>query len=240
MRLDRKRLLILVAAVGGAALTARLGVWQLDRADQKIELHRLLVSRHALPPLSATELARDEERVAAQIDRRVVVEGRWLPKLTIYLDNRAMDDRAGFYAVTPLGLADGSAVLVERGWVARDPEDRTHIVVRPLPSGTVTVEGRIAAHPQRLFAFSSAERGPIRQNLDVAAYARETKLELRPLVIVQEGGTASDGLLRDWPLPAANVQMHYGYAFQWFSMSVLIAVLYVWFQLIRPRRVARG
>ena len=39
-----------------------------------------------------------------------------------------------------------------------------------------------------------------------------------------------------WPEPAADVQKHYGYAFQWFALCALILGLYVWFQLIRPRR----
>ena len=45
-----------------------------------------------------------------------------------------------------------------------------------------------------------------------------------------------DGLARDWPAPATGVETHHGYAFQWFALSALITGLYVWFQLIRPRR----
>ncbi len=233
-----RRVVVLLAALAGAALTARLGIWQLDRASQKIHLQQMLAQRHAMPPLPASALARDTAALADELDRRVALEGRWLPALTIYLDNRPMDDRTGFYAVTPLQLDDGSAVLVERGWLPRDPGNRTHIVVGPAPAGRVTVEGRITPHPGRLYEFSAAASGPIRQNLDVQAYARETALKLRPLTVVQEDGPAAprDGLLRHWPQPAANVQMHYGYAFQWFSMSALIIGLYVWFQLIRPRR----
>ncbi|MES1163417.1 MAG: SURF1 family protein, partial [Rhizobacter sp.] len=47
--------------------------------------------------------------------------------------------------------------------------------------------------------------------------------------------TAGDGLLREWPRPAVDVQKHYGYAFQWFALCALMAGLYVWFQLVRPR-----
>lgn len=45
----------------------------------------------------------------------------------------------------------------------------------------------------------------------------------------------TDGLQRDWPQPAADVHKHYGYAFQWFALSALTLILYVWFQIIRPR-----
>jgi surfeit locus 1 family protein len=43
-------------------------------------------------------------------------------------------------------------------------------------------------------------------------------------------------LLRDWPKPATDVHKHYGYAFQWFALSALTVILYVWFQVLRPRR----
>jgi surfeit locus 1 family protein len=61
---------------------------------------------------------------------------------------------------------------------------------------------------------------------------------LAPLSLQQHdsAGTAGDGLLRQWPRPAGGVQKHYGYAFQWFALSALMAGLYVWFQLLRPRR----
>jgi cytochrome oxidase assembly protein ShyY1 len=44
----------------------------------------------------------------------------------------------------------------------------------------------------------------------------------------------SQGLLREWPAPVSGIERHYGYAFQWFALSLLIAVLYFWFQWIAP------
>jgi surfeit locus 1 family protein len=103
----------------------------------------------------------------------------------------------------------------------------------------VRVEGRIAPELPRLLelAPSDSASGPIRQNLVVADFARESGLRLLPLVVVQEDGAAppADGLLRQWPAPTADVHKHYGYAFQWFALSALVLVLYVWFQLVRPR-----
>ena len=236
-----RRWVVLVAALLTAALTARLGIWQLDRADQKIRALEALRSRAALPPLPAAELARDAAAAAAQSNRLIELQGQWLAERTIYLENRPMDDRPGFYAFTPLLLDDGSAVLVQRGWLPRDPADRTHLIAPPPPVGRVHVDGRIALNPGRLFEFSAAASGAIRQNLDIQAYARETALPLRPVSVVQQDGAAApqDGLLRHWPEPASDVQKHYGYAFQWFALSALAIVLYVWFQLILPYRAHR-
>ena len=241
MQLTRRAGVLLLAALAGAALTTRLGVWQLDRAAQKIAIQSALDSRRALPPLLGTELARTEQQVHEQEYRAVVVAGHWLPERTVYLDNRPMNGHAGFFAVTPLLLDDGSAVLVQRGWLPRDQADRTRIEAPPTPAGPVQVAGHIATSLSRASQIGGAGSGPIRQNLDLDAFAAETGLVLRPLAIVQENGalTPADGLLRDWPAPAADVQMHYGYAVQWFAMAALIIGLYVWFQLIRPRRLGR-
>jgi surfeit locus 1 family protein len=170
-----------------------------------------------------------------------VLEGRWQPAATVYLENRQMQGRPGFYALTPLLLDDGSAVLVQRGWLPRDAADRTRIAVPPAPAGRIRLQGRVALAPPRLYEFGADARGPIRQNLDLAAYARESALPLRPFTVVQEDGPAppQDGLLRQWPEPAADLQKHYGYAFQWFALSALVIGLYVWFQLILPRRSRR-
>jgi len=127
-----RRWIVLVAALAAAALTARLGLWQLDRAAQKNQLQAALDSQLALPPLPPAELARDAAGAAAQQHRAVVVEGQWLAALTVYLDNRQMNGRPGFYAITPLRLDDGSAVLVQRGWLPRDANERTRIAAAPL------------------------------------------------------------------------------------------------------------
>jgi surfeit locus 1 family protein len=234
-----QRWLVLLAAVAGVAGTARLGVWQLDRADQKIERQALLDARRQLPELSAADLARHPDEVEAQTQRRIRLQGRWVARATLFLDNRPMDGRVGFHVVTPLQLADGTAVLVERGWAPRHALRREDLPpVKTPDTEAVTVVARIIPAPSRLFDFGGLESGPIRQNLDIAAAARESGLGLRPVALLQTEGPADDGLLRHWSAPSVGVDKHHGYAAQWFALSALIAGLYVWFQLIRPRRQA--
>ena len=230
-----RSVIVLLAALTGALGTARLGVWQLDRAAQKTALHEALLARGSLPPLDAAALARTPEAAQEQLHRRVQLEGRWLAAQSIYLDNRQMNGRPGFFLVTPLLIAPGDAVLVQRGWLPRNSRDREQLAPVDTPNGAVRIEGRIAPGLARLYEFEGAASGPIRQNLDVTAYARETGQALRPVVIVQLDG-AADGLQRQWTPAVLDVSKHHGYALQWFLLSALITGLYVWFQLIRPRR----
>jgi surfeit locus 1 family protein len=155
----------------------------------------------------------------------------------VYLDNRQMQGRPGFFVLTPLRLNGGdTVVMVQRGWVPRNFQDRKLLPTIQTSPGVVQLAGRIAPPPSRLYEFDSAVSSQgssrIRQNLDLAAFRTETGLALMNLSVLQTG-PASDGLQRDWPVIGAGVDKHYGYAFQWFGLSGLIALLYVWFQLVR-------
>ena len=72
----------------------------------------------------------------------------------------------------------------------------------------------------------------MRQNLDVAAFAAETKLRLEPLVIEQHSETA-DGRSRDWPRPDFGIEKHESYALQWYSFAVLAIILLIVLSLRR-------
>ena len=229
---------VLVATLVGAAVTANLGAWQLRRAAQKIALETALDSRADLPAIVTAELATSAALAEPQRYRPVQLRGRWVAGQTVFLDNRQMDSRVGFYVVTPLRLAGRSdAVLVQRGWAPRDLRDRTLLPAVPTPDGDVDVIGHIAPPPARLYEFAASASGVIRQNLDLVGFAAESGLTLLPLSVQQRdsASTRGDGLLRHWSRPAVDVQKHYGYAFQWFALCALMSGLYVWFQLVRPR-----
>ena len=231
-----RRVVVFAAALAAAVLTARLGFWQWDRAAQKEAIQAAIDTRATQPPAGAQDLAATaRDGGASLLHRQVVVRGRWLPGATIFLENRVMNGRPGFVVVTPLQFA-GGVVLVQRGWAERDPADRTRLPPLSTAPGEVEVVGRVAPPPSRLYEFSGAASGPIRQNLDIGAYARETGLALLPVSVLEQGAMGSDPTLaRDWLHPAADAYKNYGYAAQWWAMSLAIVGLYVWYQVVRPR-----
>jgi surfeit locus 1 family protein len=52
-------------------------------------------------------------------------------------------------------------------------------------------------------------------------------------VSVLQTDPPAEGLSRDWPSVNLGVDKHYGYAFQWFALGGLIALLYGWFQIVK-------
>ncbi|MEN9842552.1 MAG: hypothetical protein RLZZ612_381 [Pseudomonadota bacterium] len=234
---------ILFAAVLGCSTTASLGFWQLRRAAMKEAIRDSIVEKQALRPLTHADVSHLPTQLPQDlIHRHVLWRGKWLNQATVFLDNRVMDKRTGFYVVTPLQLeADGRVILVQRGWVARDFQDRTRVPDVPTPTGVVEIFGRLAPPPSKIYELGNDGVGRIRQNVDIAVIAPTLQAELFLASLVQlDAPTVSDGLLRSWPVVGTDVHKHYGYAFQWFALCTLIIVLYVWFQIISPRRRVRS
>ena len=234
-----KKLAVALAAVLGVALTSSMGFWQLSRAQTKLDWQAKAAQMAQLPILDGSLLGPRSDSAqdhAGLIHRRVELQGLWLEKYTVFLDNRQMYAKPGFYVLTPLLVQGGDDVVwVQRGWIGRDFTDRTRLAPIVTPAGSVRLQGLIAPPPSKLYALGQEGQGLIRQNVDLQDFQAETGLPLLGISVVQTG-PASDGLLREWPQPASGVDKHYGYAFQWFGLALVIAFLYVWFQIVRPLR----
>ena len=226
------------AAILVAALTFSLGQWQLRRAAQKQNLQLAIEAQSKQFILNAQDLALEKNNLAL-VHRRATLKGIWRAEHTVFLDNRQMNGKPGFIAITPLVLdGTGQIILVQRGWALRNFSDRTKLPDIQTPVGLVSVPGRIAPPPSKLYEFKGAESGRIRQNIDISVFSREIALPLMPVSMIQIG-PANEGLLRDWAAPNVGIDKHYGYAFQWFGLCALMVGLYVWFQIINPWRVKR-
>ncbi len=209
----------------------RLGVWQLDRADEKSALHREYLSRSSAEPIDLEQVATLGEEAAALYWRRVFMQGRYDPGVIYLLDNQVHRTKPGYYVFTRFLLEDGVAVLVNRGWMAA-AKTRAQIpqILTPLESMSLT--GTITPPPITgiLLAEGSAERlrdDLIRvQEINIDAIADENNWVLLPYV-VRLDGPAPRGLLRVWRAPGSGRERHLGYAFQWFAMAMALLVIYV-------------
>jgi len=230
--------LVTMATLLGVFVTVSLGFWQLSRAADKVALQETMDARQRLPALDGSALL-GEGASAQGLYRSVVLRGSWIVGHTVFLDNRQMNGRPGFFVVTPLQLEPpGLAVLVQRGWIPRNFTDRTAVPALPTPAGVVELQGRIAPPPSKLYEFEASQVGLIRQNLDLEQFAREVGRPLVGVSVVQMG-PPGDGLSRDWPRVNLGVDKHYGYAFQWFALGGLITLLYGWFQVVKRFFAAR-
>lgn len=167
-------------------------------------------------------------------EQTVMVQRGWIQRN--FVDRTklgAVETPAGIVEVTGL-IEPPPSHLLELGSAAGPAP-------APAPAPAASAPAEAASAPAAPAAAAPVAEGysPIRQNLDLEAFRAETKLPLRTDVSLQQGGPASEGLQRDWPAPALGLERHYGYAFQWFGLSALVVILYVWFQFITPLRRAR-
>ena len=222
----RFRLLPFIATLIVMAIGFTLGQWQMRRADQKQAIAVKLAERSNAPVLAADALAGD----ATDLEfRRVRLQGEFLADWPLYLDNRPYQGRAGLYALMPFRLAGSrQVVIVERGWIARDPRDRMHVPVLATPPGTVVIEGTVRRAPGHVLQLGQAPRlqpGAIVQNLNLAEFASVSGMPVQPALVDQTSDTG-DRLLRDWPRPSVGIERHLGYAFQWYALTAMAAVFF--------------
>ena len=228
-----RRVVVAIAAVAAVAVAVSLGRWQLDRAAQKEALSQAIQTQGSKAALVADDILQSAQPVVL-IHRSVHLKGRWLAEKTVYLENRQMQGRVGFFVFTPLQLSDHQVVvMVQRGWAPRNFENRTALPAIDTPTENVLVEGRMSPPPSKLYEPGPSSVGAIRQNLDLAQFQLELDLPLLQDLSVVQMGAAREGLLREWPEINLGIDKHFGYAAQWFALAVLIVVLFAWFQL-RP------
>jgi surfeit locus 1 family protein len=237
--------LLTVAAIAAATVTMKLGFWQLGRANEKLALQASIHQQTALPALNASALMPSIR--ANVLHRTTTLTGHWLPQHTLFLDNRQMDAKPGLFVLTPFEFVDGSksakkVILVQRGWLPRNFLDRNKLPQVATDAAEVTITGRIAPSPSKLFEFKGADIGALRQNVAIDELAKEFKIELLPYTLLQLDGDdvlagkdkRGDQLLRHWSQPDFGSEKNYGYMVQWWALSALITLLYLWFQFIRP------
>jgi surfeit locus 1 family protein len=235
-RMYRPRALPTLAAIAAIVVCVAAGTWQRERLHAKEALRAQFDAAARAEPVALASLASDADWTALRY-RPVVATGEFAASRQILVDNKVHAGRAGYDVVTPLVLADGRVVLVERGWTPQLASRSRLPEVAP-PKGVVSVQGRIVlASSMYLELRHETAVGALWQNLDPARYAAATGLRVLPVVIdATVNPVPDDGLVREWPLPDFGAERHRIYMVQWYAFAVLAAALWLWFN--RPR--ARG
>ena len=213
MKLGRWDVVGAAVALAVAIACVRLGLWQLDRLGQRRARNAVVAARLALPPVEAGgRVTADSAR-----QRRIVARGVYDFAHERVWPGRSFDGTPGVALVTPLRLADGSAVLVDRGWVPAPDAYHVDQAVYREPD-TATVEGLGVIPP----------RG--RGDVDLGRLRDSLPYRVLPFVIQQTGasprrlGAGGGGLPRRWPRPVLDDGPHLSYALQWFSFALIIVV----------------
>jgi surfeit locus 1 family protein len=214
----------------GAIVMIGLGIWQLDRLQERRARIATIAGRVDQSPVVLSGEALD---AGSMEYRPAVVSGQFDFAHEIVLRNRALNGAPGYHVLTPLRI-EGSegAVLVDRGWIpyeAASPELRTAYAG---PEGPVTVRGLIRLSQPRPSSLAPADPplGPDRPRLDawfwpdLSKIQRQVPYPLLPFYLEQDPGPDRNAI----PVPVHDIDLgegpHLGYAVQWFSFAVILVV----------------
>lgn len=199
-----------------------LGIWQLNRAEEK----QVLLDQWQ----QESQNLNWPEQVASGLDngRPVTVTGLYGERSWL-LDNRTRDGMAGYEVLTAFYPLQGPPVLVNRGWVAA-PRTRNELPDVTPPDGVFSLTGRVGPYPEPpvLSSETAPEKGwPRRVQMLPGSVARVEIANL-PAAIIRLQGSEQPGAYRaDWKPDLMGPQTHYGYATQWFALAAVLTILSV-------------
>ena len=205
----RSKATLLLGVAFFFVLFSALGVWQLQRRAWKLALIERVESRVHAP--ASDSFAPDEEY------RHVRLQGRFDPGHSLLAQANTLLG-PGHWVLTPLRLATGEQVLINRGFVPLDAKPAA------APAGELTVSGllRLTEPGGSLLRKNEPALGRW-YSRDVQAMAAQLGLPLQPYFIDQD----SHGAPEDWPVGGLTVvhfpNNHLQYAITWFALALLCA-----------------
>ena len=212
-----------------AAVMVCLGVWQLHRYHEHAGTNaRIDAATKAAPVPVGQVLAVGRAPAADRAWTRVTATGRYDPQHEILARGRSVDGAVGFEVLTPLVLSDGSALVVDRGWVAPAPGGAVaRPVVPPATGGVVTVTGRV--HLPESGAAAPTGQPPEVRRISPARLAGAVPYPLfGGYLLLDQQQPKATGDFTAVPSDHQNAWQNAGYVVQWWGFAALTILGFVW------------
>ena len=220
--LSPKWILFHVLIIVSAVVMINLGLWQLNRLDERREFNAEVRSHSQTPIQPLTELLAQGDDYSLLEWYPVRVTGEYLADQEITIVNRSQDGAAGRNSVVPMRTDTGDLVLINRGFVPL-----TLDIPAP-PTGTVTVTGYARAPQKRsaVGAVDSDRPGTTEfQRIDIPLIERAMEIDVAPMYVQRLDSDPPEG---EWPARVTNPPLdegpHLSYAGQWFFFTAVAII----------------
>ncbi len=225
-----------LVVLGLLPILIALGMWQLDRAEQKRAIFAQQKQAMAAPAVQLTA-ATPEDKDALRY-KAVIATGHHDGAHQILIDNQIAGGKTGYFVLTPFILDQGDkAILVNRGWVPAS-QDRKVLPDVTLPQNRTQVSGRINQFPSVGIKLAGADQ-PSAGWPAVVQVAENDVLSARlgyrvfPFMLELDK-QAPEGYRREWrENTVMPPEQHVAYAAQWFGLAIVLAMLFVWFSRLK-------
>ena len=239
---------------------ASLGLWQLDRADQKREIDNGVIQAQAKEALDLNtflnRLASKENISKADFSkefyRSASLSGHYDNDHQYLLDNRTYKGKAGFHVLTPFLLDQtNQSILINRGWITYQGT-RDNIPDISITKDTITIKGVMKKQGRAIVLNSISNTydndskkleknyPKLIQSVQLPELAKdlakrntkELNLKLLPIIIELDKADTT-GFIRDWQPYYGSIDKHNAYALQWFAFAGIL--LFLFFKLNTKR-----
>ena len=209
-----------------------LGMWQLDRSEQKRAILKLQQQAFATETLYL--VASNENNPAALRYRKVEVTGHYDVAHQFLIDNQFSEGKVGYFVLTPLVLTgETKAVLVNRGWIPLN-HDRSVLPNLPINQVQTTITGRLNNFPRGGIIIAGAKIPTpgwpsVVQVVDSKILSEKLGYPLFEFQI-ELAKELPDGFKREWRTSLIMLpEQHTAYAIQWFALALTLTILFVWY-----------
>ena len=215
-----------------------LGLWQLDRAEEKRQIEINVNAATNKAPLSLNESISND--LKAEVYRPATMEGRFDNARQYLWDNKTHQGRPGYHVLTPFLLErTNTAVMVNRGWIQMLAR-RDLMPDITVETGRITISG-VIKNPSNTIQLADrldqkgAEFPHVFQAFEPDVFSSELGIKLLPLMI-ELAAEEKYGYVREWKPYFGKIEKHNGYALQWFLMALI--TLFLYFKLNTKRVVS--
>lgn len=222
-----------------AAVCVRLGIWQLDRLDQRRAQNAIVSARGAEPPLSLAMLQGQDTSITHW--RRVRVEGVADYSRELVHATRTQNGSPGVHLLTPVRPIDGSwgdtAIVILRGYLY-SADGRTVDLAKAREQDTLRMDALLISFPPPRPGQATMQSSPRAMRLlDRDTIGTLVGRPVAPFMLLALGDTIMQDITRPTrvPPPAVTDGPHLSYALQWFSFATVFVLGYVFFARTRRR-----
>nr|MDT0662320.1 SURF1 family protein [Micromonospora sp. DSM 115978] len=238
---------ILALTLVAAAVMVQLGTWQLHRYQQRSAVNARIDAAADRPPTPLGEVLSAPGGAAGQVGpappaeavwTRATATGRYDDSNVLLVRGRTVGNRVGFEVVVPLVLADGTAVLVDQGWVPPAPGGAIAQPELPaLPGGEVTVVGRVRLSESRGQEVTRRDGRLESRRVAIPEIGRQLPYPVYGgYLLLDEQDPPADPAFTAVPVRHENDWQNFGYVIQWWLFAAMALVGFGW----AARREARG
>lgn len=237
MYLRKPSWLIVFATAVGVFCLSSLGVWQLQRAEEKRQILSELEAQadHTLQtmrfPVSQPEKLRY---------RHVQLHGKYISAKQFVLDNQIKNHRAGYNILTPFRVKDTNyVVLVDRGWLPIE-HSRENLPRIDVEESILTITGTVYAPFGEAYSLGTVDNDGVGwprliQYLDFEELSARLGVELESFT-VRLDQNEPNGYLREWKIFSFSPNRHVAYAVQWFALALTLLTIFIVLHISRSKK----